>query len=124
MKKLMIASLATIALSALTTVAATSFVLAGPAQAGAHRGEGMKKLADYLGLTDAQKAQMKPIIQSARQQGRAIKEDTSLTPEAKKAKLKDLHKSTMDQLKSILTPEQIAKLKALRQHQHEAGEKA
>ena len=95
--------------------------------AGAHRGlaraqggKRMQKLADTLGLSDAQKAQLKPILQSAGQQARAIQADTSLTPQAKQAKLKDLRKSANKQMMAILTPDQRQKLKAMRQQQRAA----
>ncbi len=116
MKKPIVAVLAAVALSALVVTAVPNFAQAAPGQG--HRGAGMKKMqkmADALGLTDAQKAQMKPILQSARQQGKAIHDNASLTPEAKKAQMKELRKSTMHQLKAILTPDQVAKMKAMRQ---------
>jgi Spy/CpxP family protein refolding chaperone len=88
-----------------------------------HGGGGrLKKLADELGLTDAQKAQMKPILMSARQQAQAIKKDSTLTPDARTAKLKALRKSTRQQTMAVLTPDQRAKLKSIRQAKREAKE--
>lgn len=125
MKKFIQAALAAAAAAVCLTVAlaAPTFAQAAPGQA-RHQGAGrMKKLANALGLTDAQKAQIKPILQNSRQQAQAIKQDTSLTPEAKKEKMNDLRKSTMEQIRAILTPDQIAKLKAMRQQGHR-GNKA
>ena len=82
---------------------------------GPHGGGRLKKMADALGLTDAQKAQMKPILMNARQQAQAIKADTTLSDDARKAKLKDLRKSTRMQTMAILTPPQRDKLKAMNQ---------
>jgi Spy/CpxP family protein refolding chaperone len=106
-------------------LAALSLALAAPllslpAQAahGAHgqrEGKRLQKLADELSLTDAQKAQMKPVLQDARQQAKAIKEDTTLSSEARQAKIKALRKSTRTQTMAILTPDQRAKLKSIRQ---------
>jgi len=97
---------------------------APPAQAAPahpHRGGGrLQKLAAELNLTDAQKAQMKPILMSSRQQAQAIKADTTLTPDARKAKMKDLHKSANVQMMAILTPAQRTQLKAIRQQKREA----
>ena len=115
MKTPIVVALAAVALSALTVTAVPTFAQAGPGQGKAHRGAGLKKLGDALGLSDAQKAQIKTIMQSAQQQAKAIKADTSLTPEAKKAKMQELGKSARQQSLAVLTPEQREKLKALRQ---------
>lgn len=120
MKKLLPAALAALAFGLMTFAVPTSAKPApgmGPA-AGAKRGEGMKKLAAYLALTDAQKAQMTTILQNARQQAKALKEDTSLTPAARQAKMKALRKNTNQQVMSVLTPTQRQKMKDLRQMQH------
>ena len=120
MKKLLPAALAAVTLGLTAAVAVPTLAKPAPgaARTGSQHGQGMKKLADYLGLTDAQKAQMKPILQGARQQAKAIKESTSLTPAAKQAKMKDLRKSTNQQMMGVLTPAQREKLKDLRQMQH------
>ena len=87
-----------------------------------HGGGGgrLKKLASELNLTSAQKAQIKPILKSSRQQMRAIQADTTLTPDAKTAKLRALRKSTRQQTLAILTPDQRAKWKAIRQAKRKA----
>ena len=91
-----------------------------------HGGGGgrLKKMAEKLGLSDAQKAQMKPILMSNRQQMRAIQADTTLTPDAKTAKIKALRKSTRQQTMAVLTPDQRAKLKSMRQAKRAAKEGA
>ena len=114
-----------IALAALSLAfAAPLFTL--PAHAGAQGqkagGKRLQKLADDLGLTDAQKAQMKPILMSSRQQMQAIQADTTLTPDARMEKMKALRKSTRQQTMAILTSDQRTKLKAIRQAKHEAKE--
>ena len=95
-----------------------------PPMHGPHGGGRLKKLAGELGLTDAQKAQMKPILMSSRQQMRAIQADTTLNPNAKMAKMKALRKSTRQQTMAILTPDQRAKLKSMRQAKRESKESA
>jgi Spy/CpxP family protein refolding chaperone len=108
-------------------LAALSLALAAPllslpAQAahGQRDGKRLQKLADELSLTDAQKAQMKPVLQNARQQAKAIKDDTTLSAEDRQAKMKVLRKSTRTQTMAILTPDQRAKLKSIRQAKREA----
>jgi len=113
-------------LAAVTLGLAASLVVPNPTQAapGAHPakapGARMQKMADALGLSDAQKAQMKPIRQNAMQQMRALRVDTKLTPQAKMDKMKDIGKSANKQMMAILTPAQREKLKAMRQQQRAA----
>ena len=113
-------------LAAVTLGLAASLVVPNPTQAapGAHpakaSGARMQKLAADLGLSDAQKAQMKPIRQNAMQQMRALQVDTKLTPQAKMDKMKDIGKSANKQMMAILTPAQREKLKAMRQQQRAA----
>ncbi|MEO9145465.1 MAG: Spy/CpxP family protein refolding chaperone [Ginsengibacter sp.] len=70
------------------------------------------KMKNDLNLTPDQKAQMKTLRESNKEQRDAIKNDASLTPEQKKARMKDLHKTQSDKMNSILTPDQQAKRKA------------
>ena len=94
----------------------------GGGSPGEHRGMGqLKKLADYLGLTDDQKAQIKPIMKSTAQQVKAVRSDTTLTPDAKKAKIKEIRKDSRQQIMAILTPDQKTKLAALRHHRSNQG---
>ena len=107
----------------LLILAALSLALAAPlltlpAHAGAHRQKANKrlqKMAGELSLTDAQKTQLGPVLQSSRQQAKAIKEDTTLSADVRLAKMKELRKSTRQQTMAILTPDQQAKLKSIRQ---------
>ena len=114
-------------LAAITLGLAASLVVPNPTQAapGAHPakapGARMQKMADALGLSDAQKAQMKPIRQNAMQQMRALQVDTKLTPQAKMDKMKDIGKSANKQMMAILTPAQREKLKAMRQQRAAKG---
>lgn len=122
MKTPMPAVLAAVALSLTATVATSTLAEPAPGQGQTRvQGGGLKKLADYLNLTDTQKAQIKPIMQSTAQQAKAIKADTSLTPAAKKAKLQELRRTAWQQVLPILTPDQRTKLKALRQHREGAA---
>jgi periplasmic protein CpxP/Spy len=84
-----------------------------------HHGDRMKKLSQELNLTPDQQAKIKPIFQQARAQGKTIHQDASLTKEQKMAKMKELRQNTMAQMNEILTPEQQATWKQLRE-QHRA----
>lgn len=80
------------------------------------RGGGrMKMMADQLGLTDAQKAKMQPIMMSQRQQMMALRTSTTLTPAARMAKMQSIRKASTMQMMAILTPAQRIKMKAMRQ---------
>ena len=74
------------------------------------------KMFKDLNLTDAQKSQMKANSENMKQQRQAISNDASLSQDQKKAKMKELHKTQKDQMNSILTADQKAKLKADKQN--------
>ncbi len=57
-------------------------------------------------LTIEQKKQLRDLRTSARDQAAIIRNDSTLTAEQKQAKLKALHASTHQQMRSVLTPEQ------------------
>ena len=69
--------------------------------------------AEALGLTDAQKSRMKPILMSAGRQAQAIQQDAKLTPAARMAKMRGLQQSVSAQMTALLTPAQRVKLKAM-----------
>ena len=75
------------------------------------RGE---KFAEALNLTPEQKTDLKNIRENEKQQAQAIKNDSSLTPDQKKAKFKELRKSSHEQMMAKLTPEQQQKFKEMR----------
>jgi len=81
-----------------------------PAKAARHGGGKLAKLAQSLGLTDEQKAQLKPILKSRHQQVKAIRQDTTLTPEEQRTRIKALRQSDRPQILAVLTPEQKVKL--------------
>ena len=69
-----------------------------------------------LNLSQQQKDQIKPIFQSTRQQVQALRADSSLTPEQRRAKVKEIRQSQQAQLRAILTPEQQQQLQQMRHH--------
>ncbi len=73
-----------------------------------HKNHGAK-LGEALGLTDAQKAQLKPIMEAQRTQMKAIKADTTLAPKDKKAKMKALKDANDTKINAVLTPDQQKK---------------
>ena len=79
----------------------------------------LQMLSEMLSLTPAQKVKLKPILEDQAQQMKAVRDDTSLSPEQQKAKMKAVHKSFHEQINSVLTPEQQAKLKEMKQESME-----
>ena len=71
--------------------------------------KGRPNIAKQLDLTDAQKPKVQEIMKGATEKRKALREDTSLTPEEKKAKGKTLMEDTSTQMKAVLTPEQFTK---------------
>jgi Spy/CpxP family protein refolding chaperone len=78
------------------------------------RGERMGRMASELNLTDAQKAQLKPILEQQRAQMQALKANTSLTQEQKREQFQQLREDGRKQFLSVLTPEQQQKLRDMR----------
>ena len=72
------------------------------------RGEKMK---ERLGLTDDQSAKMEANRKAMGEKMKAIRENKSLSDEQKKEQMKELFKKQQDNMKSILTEEQLKKMK-------------
>jgi len=94
------------------------------ATATAPKAERGSRFAQKLNLTTDQKAEFKSIRENAKQQTESIKNDSSLTAAQKRAKLKELHKSTREQMMSKLTPDQQKTFKQMRkEHRRERAER-
>ena len=79
----------------------------------------LQMLTEKLNLTADQKAKVKPILEDQAQQMKTVRDDTSLSQEQQKAKMKAIHGSCHDQINGVLTPEQQAKFKQLKQESME-----
>ena len=82
----------------------------------------MEWLSKELNLTDEQKEKVKPILDEQTKQMHAAQEDTSLTQEQKRDKMKQIHQTTHSQINEILAPEQQKKFAALKEQQKEHRE--
>jgi Spy/CpxP family protein refolding chaperone len=80
-------------------------------QKGFQRGEGFQK---DLNLTQEQKDKMAKLRADSKSSFESIRKDQSLTDDQKKAKMQDLRKQQSEQMKSILTAEQLEKLNSFR----------
>ncbi len=74
----------------------------------------MDKMATELGLTDAQKTQIKSLHEQQRTKAMELRKNESLTKEQKMEQFKALRESTHSQMTSLLTPEQQTKFSAMK----------
>jgi protein CpxP len=79
------------------------------------RAELRAHIAKRLDLTDAQKGQLKARRAETRTALQALRADSNLTQEQKRAKAKELVASSRTDLRSVLTPDQQAKLDQMRE---------
>jgi periplasmic protein CpxP/Spy len=83
-----------------------------PAAGGKGRAAGfVQMLKEKIGVTDEQLQKMKPLFEQEREKFKGLKDDTTLTTEQKRDKAREIVVGTLEDLKPILTSEQIAKLK-------------
>ena len=81
-------------------------------------------MAEKLGLSAEQKAGIKNIRQQERDALKALKDDSSLTKDQRKAKAQEIREASRAQSKAVLTPEQQAQAEALRkEHKDKKGDK-
>ncbi len=89
---------------------------------GRQREEGMMKeraerMKTRLGLSEEQSAKMESNRKEMGEKMKAIRENSSLGDDQKREQMKELHKKQQENMKSILTEEQLKKLKeAHREH--------
>ncbi len=79
----------------------------------------LQSMAKQLNLTDDQKAKLKPILTSQMEEIQGVKNDTSLTPQQRRSKMMEIGEKYRPQINGVLTPEQQAKWKAMRQEMME-----
>lgn len=75
------------------------------------RGQSVDQMKIKLGLSDDQAAKLKVNQSGFRDKVKALHENTSLTDVQKKEQMKELAQKQKENLKSILTPEQLEKMK-------------
>jgi len=67
-----------------------------------------------LGLSDAQKSQLKTLFSGAKQQRETVLNNASLSSAQKQTQLQQIRQNTQTQLSSILTPEQLQMMHHMR----------
>lgn len=93
-------------------------VSAGEAAGGGERRErlqqGADRMAEELGLTDAQRAQIQDLARQEKSELDALRANTALTKEARHEQKKALREKYRAQRHALLTPEQQAKAEKMR----------
>jgi Spy/CpxP family protein refolding chaperone len=88
------------------------------AMRGENSNERFDRLKQTLNLTDEQAAKLKSSRESLQTQMRSIRDDKSLSDDAKKAQRKELMKQQHENFRSILTDDQRKKLDEMKQERH------
>lgn len=100
-----------------STAPATTEQAPAPGQRHMRRADPAKRLewmSKKLNLTEDQKTKLQPIFNDQFQQMKAVREDTSLTREQKRDKMKQIHETFHPQVMAVLTPDQQQKLEQMR----------
>jgi protein CpxP len=94
---------------------------AGPRHGGSGgmRGNQVEFLTKKLNLTPDQVTQVKAIDADAMNQMKALHEDTSVAGPDKRAKMMDIHKTSQDKIRALLTDDQKTKFDALQAQMRE-----
>ncbi len=69
----------------------------------------LDRMTQNLSLSDEQREKIRPILLDQVQQMRALRDDTSLSPQDRRAKVRTIRRATRQKVDQILTPEQKAK---------------
>lgn len=92
--------------------------------------ERLERLSKELDLTDDQKAKLKPIFEAEADKMKALREDTSMSREDRRAKMMEIQQKSSEDIKAVLTKDQQKKYDEMRQRMMErrgpggpAGEK-
>jgi len=81
-------------------------------------GEGKRrfeKLKQELGLTPAQVARIKPIFERTAEQVKTLRSSVSLSAAQKKQQIRQIVASSFQQIRPVLTPQQLQKWKQIRE---------
>lgn len=85
----------------------------------------LKNLTDKLNLTADQQAKIKPILQDTQTQAQTVMNDSSLSQDDRRAKMRSLHESSSAKIRDVLNDDQKKKFDDWQQEmrrQHQAGE--
>lgn len=81
------------------------------------------RLSKKLNLSSDQTAKLEPILADRDQKLAALNNNTTISPVVMKQQMKAIHEQTMQQLDTVLTPDQLQQMKSLH-HGHGAPAQA
>jgi len=88
--------------------------------------ERVQHLTKALNLTTDQQAKVKSILEDQKSQMTALKQNTSMSQEDRRAKFQAIHQDAQQKIQAVLTDEQKAKFEQLqarhKEHMHGQGE--
>jgi protein CpxP len=79
------------------------------------------EIARELNLSPEQKSKFEAVMREAAEKRKALREDTNLTPEQRREKMKSIAEESRTKLKEILTAEQLAKWEEMQKNRPGAG---
>ena len=82
----------------------------------------LEHMSKELNLTDDQKTKIKPILEDQSKQMQDARQNTSASEQDRRAKMKQIHESTMTQVRPILTSDQQKKLDEMMSQRDERGQ--
>jgi Spy/CpxP family protein refolding chaperone len=84
--------------------------------------ERVQMLTKQLDLTPEQQPKVRSILEEQQKQLTALRQNSSMSEEDRRAKMQEIHRSGMEQIRGILTPEQQQKMQQMRQNmEHHQG---
>jgi len=78
-------------------------------------------LAKRLNLSSDQQSKVQDILKSEQSQMESLRADSSVSPEDRRSKMMDIHKSTNDQVRGLLDPDQQKKWDEMQSRREEWG---
>ena len=70
----------------------------------------VEHLSTELNLTDEQKAKIKPMTEDVYKKMNDVRQDSSLSEQERREKIRQIHENALGQVKTVLNPEQQKKL--------------
>ncbi|HVA01844.1 MAG TPA: hypothetical protein VMV34_09325 [Terriglobia bacterium] len=118
---LLVAGVSVVILFAFKMLSAAPLPQDGGQQMHRQRGpeQQLARLSQKLNLTDDQQAKIKPLLEDQHKQMMALREDSSLSREQRRAKFQDIRKQTFEKMNPILSSEQQKQLQEMHQMRHE-----
>jgi len=81
--------------------------------------ERVQHLTKKLNLTDDQQTKVKSILENQQSEANSLRQDTSLSQQDRRAKFMQIHQTTQQSIRDVLTDEQKAKFDQMQEQRQE-----